>query len=191
MIATVLVEDRFEAAHRLIDHPGKFRFLHGHSFRAMVVLRGLLHPPTGIAIDSRSALPILRSLTHEILDHATLVQTNDPLSCGRRSSWYPQERLLLFPVPPSAECLALVVYGFVDSVLYDLGLTGAIDRVILDETTTSSAAVDAADIDRTRFLSNAALIENDVGVLAYRFGSYLAMTADCSALQMVEKGRAS
>lgn len=65
---------RFEAAHtltRMIDGESSRR-IHGHSYRAEVVLRGSANPDTGMVIDlglvERALTEIRASLDHEFLD---------------------------------------------------------------------------------------------------------------------------
>lgn len=67
-------EFRFEAAHRLPDAPPghKCRRLHGHSYRLVVHLRGIIDPATGWVMDfaaMRSAVdPIIEQLDHHYLN---------------------------------------------------------------------------------------------------------------------------
>ena len=63
---------RFEAAHRLPDHPGKCRHLHGHSYRLRVVCSAPVNEQTGLAIDFAELKRIVQTEVLEHLDHADL-----------------------------------------------------------------------------------------------------------------------
>ena len=55
----------FEAAHRLPQHPGKCRELHGHSYRLVVTVDRPVDPGTGLAIDFSELKEIV---TREVVD---------------------------------------------------------------------------------------------------------------------------
>ena len=97
----------FEAAHRLPDHPGKCRNLHGHSYRLRVVCRAPVDAATGLAIDFAELKRIVYAEVLEHLDHADL-----------------NER---FPIP-SAELVAIWIWDQLTAA----GL--ALDAVELRET---------------------------------------------------------
>ena len=63
---------RFEAAHRLPDHPGKCRNLHGHSYRLRVVCRAPVDARTGLAIDFAELKRVVHAEVLDLLDHADL-----------------------------------------------------------------------------------------------------------------------
>lgn len=64
----------FEAAHRLPGMPAghKCARLHGHSFKATLVVRGDVNPETGVVIDyaviKELAKPIIDGLDHQYLN---------------------------------------------------------------------------------------------------------------------------
>lgn len=75
-------EFRFEAAHRLLGHPGKCAHLHGHSYRVVVTVSAAnLHPrgpSRGMVMDFGD----LNSTVAGILDrwdHTTILEDGDPL----------------------------------------------------------------------------------------------------------------
>ncbi len=59
----------FEAAHRLPNHPGKCRELHGHSYRLLVTVDRPVAPASGIAIDFSDLKQIVNREIVERLDH--------------------------------------------------------------------------------------------------------------------------
>lgn len=65
-------EFRFEAAHRLPEHPGKCRNLHGHRYRLKVVCDAPVDPATGLAIDFGELKRVVHERVVDVLDHGYL-----------------------------------------------------------------------------------------------------------------------
>lgn len=59
----------FEAAHRLPDHPGKCRDLHGHSYRLIVSVDRPVDARSGMAIDFSELKRIVNERVIDTLDH--------------------------------------------------------------------------------------------------------------------------
>lgn len=59
----------FEAAHRLPQHPGKCRDLHGHSYRLIVTVDRPVDPATGLGIDFSDLKRIVKDEVVDRLDH--------------------------------------------------------------------------------------------------------------------------
>lgn len=78
---------RFEAAHRLPDHPGKCRNLHGHSYRLRVVCRAPVDEHTGLAIDFAELKRIVHAEVLDPLDHADLNERFPTPSAERIVIW--------------------------------------------------------------------------------------------------------
>jgi 6-pyruvoyltetrahydropterin/6-carboxytetrahydropterin synthase len=62
-------EFRFEASHILPQHPGKCRFLHGHSYRFQVSLDTLIDRESGMGIDFDDVDGVVRERVLDVLDH--------------------------------------------------------------------------------------------------------------------------
>lgn len=62
----------FEAAHRLPDHPGKCRELHGHSFRLVVTVERPVDPASGLAVDFTELKRVVRETVIDRVDHTYL-----------------------------------------------------------------------------------------------------------------------
>ena len=92
----------FEADHRLLDHPGQCRNLHGHSYKVEVVLKGRHLKESGMLMDfgdlSKAVKGILRHW-----DHSTILHKDDPLVevLGGR-----ELKLTVLTEPPTAENMA-------------------------------------------------------------------------------------
>jgi 6-pyruvoyltetrahydropterin/6-carboxytetrahydropterin synthase len=67
---TIAKTFRWEMGHRLIDHPGGCRNLHGHSYRMEIEIHGR-RGPDGMIIDfddvARAVRPVLAGLDHAFL----------------------------------------------------------------------------------------------------------------------------
>ena len=59
----------FEAAHRLPNHPGKCRELHGHSYVLVVAVDRAVDPDSGMAIDFGDLKAIVKREVVSRLDH--------------------------------------------------------------------------------------------------------------------------
>ena len=59
----------FEAAHRLPNHPGKCKELHGHSYRLVVAVERAISRDTGMAIDFADLKRVVRQNVVDRLDH--------------------------------------------------------------------------------------------------------------------------
>lgn len=102
-------------AHRIPNHGGKCRRIHGHRYRLEVILSG--DNPTfnapgatteGMVIDFGDVKNILKERIHEPLDHQTLLHDRDPVwreyfSHGDRG---PEYGVITLPFVPTAENLA-------------------------------------------------------------------------------------
>ena len=76
---TLTKEFKFEAAHKLVGHDGKCARLHGHSWKAKVVLQG--HslaghgPKEGMLADYGDVKKVVDPLVDKFLDHRYLNET--------------------------------------------------------------------------------------------------------------------
>ena len=96
-------------AHRLLNHPGKCKYLHGHNTRIVVTYQSPTLNDFGMVMDfddiSKAVKPIL-----DQLDHSTILQITDPLY--KELCTLLQEGTVTYPrvvecsYPPTAEVLA-------------------------------------------------------------------------------------
>jgi 6-pyruvoyltetrahydropterin/6-carboxytetrahydropterin synthase len=66
----------FEAAHRLVWHPGKCRNLHGHSYRLDVSVEGPLDT-NGVVMDFDTLRDVVRTEVVDVWDHRDLNEVVD------------------------------------------------------------------------------------------------------------------
>jgi len=69
-------EFRWEMGHRLPNHGGACRNVHGHSYRMVVEVEGGVNPETGMILDFADISAKVKPLLQE-LDHAFLCQESD------------------------------------------------------------------------------------------------------------------
>jgi 6-pyruvoyltetrahydropterin/6-carboxytetrahydropterin synthase len=94
----VIVRRRFdfEAAHRLPDHPGKCRELHGHSYLLVVSVDRPVDPRSGMAVDFSDLKTIVKDEVVDRLDHRYIndLIDNPTAEVMTRWIWNRLERVL-------------------------------------------------------------------------------------------------
>ena len=104
------VEIAFDAAHRLLDYPGKCAAPHGHTFRAEVLVATEHLDGVGLAIDFTRLKGALKTWIDEHWDHGFLLNAADTRLIEALRS-VPESKLYLFPgVNPSAEAMARTLF---------------------------------------------------------------------------------
>lgn len=127
---SITKEVRFCYGHRLLNHRGRCRHLHGHSARAVVTLAVTRLDPQGMVCDFADLKAVVAGFVRETLDHNLLLHEADPLVPLLREVG---ERFLTLPEPPTAEVLARLIYEHVKSQGYPVA------EVALWETDSSCA----------------------------------------------------
>ncbi len=94
-------EVTFDAAHFLPDHPGKCKYIHGHTYRVRVTVEGPVDPKTGMVVDFSVLEESLRAVV-DLLDHRLI---NEVRIGALREG------------PPTAENIARVIWGIVEEGL--------------------------------------------------------------------------
>lgn len=95
--------------HRLLNHAGKCRHLHGHSARAVITLAAPTLDACGMVLDFAEIKRIVGGWIDEQLDHRMILQASDPLVAILRQLGEP---LFLTEQSPTAENLARLIYEF-------------------------------------------------------------------------------
>lgn len=102
----------FDAAHRLQNHGGKCRNLHGHTYHVEVTLKGEALQQEGPAQGMLMDFDRLKAWWKAIepsLDHTVLLESTDPLVGALHSLGRDGTSITLFMFPPTAENLAIWV----------------------------------------------------------------------------------
>ncbi|MFA7671798.1 MAG: 6-carboxytetrahydropterin synthase QueD [Sphaerochaetaceae bacterium] len=68
----VVKEFTFDAAHKLPNHPGKCRQIHGHTYRLQVGFKGPVNFETGMVVDFADIKKVIRKSIVDKLDHVLL-----------------------------------------------------------------------------------------------------------------------
>jgi 6-pyruvoyltetrahydropterin/6-carboxytetrahydropterin synthase len=100
-------------AHRLMNHPGKCKNLHGHTYRWEVTVRfGVGNiGGDGMVVDFGDVKRVIGKILDDHFDHALVLHQDDPLGDAMRNE---DETLcvLLMDVHPTAENFAKYVFHY-------------------------------------------------------------------------------
>lgn len=107
---SINVEFEFCMAHRLLNHPGKCKNLHGHNYIGHVVVEKTtcMEKISGMVADFGYIKDLIKSVVHDKYDHKTCLQNIDPLLPVLKTA-LPHDTIVEFPVPPTAEYLAKAI----------------------------------------------------------------------------------
>ena len=121
----------FSYGHRLLEHDGKCRHLHGHNGLAEIDLDAQALDKMGMVIDFSVVNEVVKTWIDDNLDHRTLLRQDDPLTPLLQQAGEP---LFTMDENPTAENIARLIW----TAARDAGLQVA--EVRLWETSTSRAA---------------------------------------------------
>jgi 6-pyruvoyltetrahydropterin/6-carboxytetrahydropterin synthase len=96
--------------HRLMNHPGKCRHLHGHSARVAITLESNELNDQGMVCDFSDNKQFVGEWINKTLDHNLLLHKNDPVLPLLQEAG---ERLMVVDEHPTAEFLAKLIYDYV------------------------------------------------------------------------------
>ncbi len=127
---TITKTFKFEAAHRLLGHQGKCRFLHGHSYRAEVTVLdkksdGSNLDSLGMVVDFKVLKDTVGKWIDDNFDHNIILHEDDPLLYAAK------DHLLIFDgkapyimgrINPTAENMSSALYYRVSSLLRAKGI---------------------------------------------------------------------
>ncbi len=106
----VTKEVRFCYGHRLLNHAGKCRHLHGHSVKAAVTVVASQLDERGMVCDFAELKQVVAGFVREQLDHTLILHEADPLVPLLKAAG---ERFLALPDHPTAEVLARLIFDYV------------------------------------------------------------------------------
>ncbi|MCQ8105145.1 6-carboxytetrahydropterin synthase [Methylomonas sp. SURF-2] len=116
--------------HRLMNHPGKCRNLHGHSVKAAIAIKSEQLDQQGMVCDFSEVRDAVESFVDQYLDHNFLLHRDDPIIPALIAN---NERFLALDEHPTAEVLSKMIYRH----LKQEGLN--VDQVVLWETASAHA----------------------------------------------------
>ena len=110
MKTSLTVWGHFHAAHRLMNHIGKCKRLHGHDWKVRVMFHGDVNPNTGMLRD----FAVLKRVVNDIMgiyDHRTILHGEDPLAKFLETNKLFANWLWIIDEHPTAEVLAQRIYS--------------------------------------------------------------------------------
>ena len=116
--------------HRLMNHPGKCRNLHGHSVKAAISIRQENLNEQAMVCDFSDIKASVKHYIDEQLDHNFLLHKDDPLVPALTAN---NERFMLLDEHPTAEVLSKMIFYYLKQQGFN------IDQVVLWETDSASA----------------------------------------------------
>jgi 6-pyruvoyltetrahydropterin/6-carboxytetrahydropterin synthase len=102
-------EITFCYGHRLLDHDGKCRHLHGHNGRAVITLQSEELDRLGMVADFSVLKRIVGGWIDEALDHKMLLHRDDPALPLLRAQGEP---VFVMEVNPTAENIARLIFDY-------------------------------------------------------------------------------
>ncbi|OAI13819.1 6-pyruvoyl tetrahydrobiopterin synthase [Methylomonas koyamae] len=116
--------------HRLMNHPGKCRNLHGHSVKASISIRQEQLNAQGMVCDFSDVKACVESFIDDVLDHNFLLHKDDPIIPALIAN---SEQYLAIDEHPTAEVLSKMIYQYVKQQGFN------VDQVVLWETASANA----------------------------------------------------
>jgi 6-pyruvoyltetrahydropterin/6-carboxytetrahydropterin synthase len=104
---TITKEVFFCYGHRLMNHPGKCRNLHGHSVKASISIEQELLNDEGMVCDFSEIKDCAEQYIDSVLDHNFLLHKDDPIIPMLISN---SERFIALDEHPTAEVLSKMIY---------------------------------------------------------------------------------
>lgn len=95
--------------HRLLDYPGKCRFLHGHNGRAIITFESGHLDRRGMVLDFGEIKQLVSAWIDQTLDHRMILHRDDPAVPDLRRLGEP---LLLLDRNPTAENIARLILEY-------------------------------------------------------------------------------
>lgn len=141
---TISLRHNFETAHRLAapGSPKKCMSIHGHSWLAIAELSGPAVDSNGILVEFGAFKSAWRRWIDDHLDHALVLQRDDPMAAAV-CSVYADSRIYLLDESPTTEVLARHLWFRTDEIVRSLATPGVpvrVDRIVLRETRVNSAS---------------------------------------------------
>ncbi len=128
----------FDAAHRILGHPGKCAFLHGHTYHLEVTVGAARLDALGMVMDFDDLRALVRKAILDRWDHATLLAREDPLVPAEAP-----EKVVRFRQNPTAEILTREAWEAIRQALPpDVSLL----RVKIEETPACSSELTSDNI---------------------------------------------
>ena len=116
--------------HRLMNHQGKCRNLHGHSVKASISIKNTTLNNDGMVCDFSDIRECVDAFVDEYLDHNFLLHENDPIIPALIAN---NERFLAIAEHPTAEVISKMIYDYIKKAGFNVA------QVVLWETSSASS----------------------------------------------------
>ena len=132
----------FSAAHRLMNHTGKCRRLHGHNYKVTIEVEGGIDLKTGMVVDFDDLKKVVKYVD-ESFDHKTLLHKDDPLVALLSGDF--NDSILILDSHPTVENLCKEV---ADAIGHGLTLFSPatvfakLKKITIRETETGAASIE-------------------------------------------------
>lgn len=132
----------FCAGHRVMNHEGKCRNLHGHEYSLEIQATAKEQDSLGRIVDFSVIKQVIGGWVEANWDHGFILCRDDSEAIRAVSSVEGQ-RLYLLPDNPTAENIARFLLFHSTRILYEAGVKGIyVNRVVVHETPNCSATVE-------------------------------------------------
>lgn len=116
--------------HRLMNHPGKCRNLHGHSVKASISIQQDQLNEQSMVCDFSDVKECVEAYINQHLDHNFILHKDDPIIPALTAN---NERFITLEEHPTAEVLSKMIYQHLKQEGFN------VDQVVLWETTSANA----------------------------------------------------
>ncbi len=146
-------EIQWDMGHRVTNHHSQCKNLHGHRYRAEIVLQGDLVSTSGVSeegmvIDFGDIKKIAVKHVHDMLDHGFMVWEKDTLLVDFFNKNSDQKHIVV-PFVPTSENVAAWIFRVLDTKFRDTFDTGLkLSSIKLWETPTSIAICTREDLEK-------------------------------------------
>lgn len=106
---TITKNLNFCYGHRLMNHPGRCRHLHGHSARVAITFASETLNEQGMICDFSDISAYAGGWIDDTLDHNMLLHKDDPILASLQQAG---ERVLVVDDHPTAEFLAKMIFDY-------------------------------------------------------------------------------
>ncbi len=114
---TITKEVYFCYGHRLMNHPGKCRHIHGHSVKAAITVKASRLDDQGMVCDFSDIKLLAQTYIDEHFDHNLLLYKDDPIIPLLQSAG---EKYLALDQHPTAETLSKLLFKHFQTQGFDI-----------------------------------------------------------------------
>ena len=112
---SITKEVYFCYGHRLMNHPGKCKHIHGHSVKAAITLQAGQLNEQGMVCDFADIAAASAPFIDSELDHNLLLHKDDPLVGILQQA---NERYMVLHEHPTAEYIAKLIFDYINAKGY-------------------------------------------------------------------------